>query len=198
MSPQLTTTAAASGLRARQKPLKDRYRADPGSALVPARAVAIVDQDSLGVTVEATVGQSGPTFAGPHPAAAGDGTGACSADLLGQAIAACTGVTLASVATAMGVRLRDPRVIVDGTWDARGTLGVSRDVPVGLTSVTVTLSFTADDADATTLDRLVELTERYCVIAQTLRTPPELVMRRHDPSAGPSEEQPEPDQEEDR
>lgn len=165
------------GLRALQKPLKDRYRTDPGAARVPARAVAVLDGGSIGVTVSATPGQAGPTRAGLHPAAGGDGLEACSADVLCQAVAACAGVTLRSVATAMGVQLRDARVVVDGTWDARGTLGVDRATPVGMTSVTVTLDFTAD-ADEATLDKLVSLTERYCVIAQTLRTPPELVVRR--------------------
>jgi len=171
----------SAGLRALQKPLKDAYRADPDSARVPARAVAVLDPDSLAVTVAPTAGQPGPTLAGPHPAAGGDGAAACSADMLCQALAACTGVTLSSVATAMGVRLRDARVVVDGTWDARGTLGVSRDVPVGLGEVTVTLSFSADNAEPATLDRLVELTERYCVIAQTLTTPPRLTVRRGPP-----------------
>lgn len=167
----------ATALRALQKPLKDGYRADPASARVVSRAVAVLDGDSIGVTVEATAGQAGPTRAGLHPSTGGDGAEACSADVLCQAVAACAGVTLRSVATAMGIELRDARVSVEGAWDARGTLGVDRETPVGLTSVTVSLAFDTD-ADQTAQDRLVTLTERYCVIAQTLRTPPEVIVRR--------------------
>lgn len=167
----------ATALRALQKPLKDTYRADPASARVVSRAVAVLDGDSIGVTVQATAGQSGPTRAGLHPSTGGDGTEACSADVLCQAVAACAGVTLRSVATAMRVELRDARVSVDATWDARGTLGLDRETPVGLTSVTVSLSFDTD-ADQAAQERLVSLTERYCVIAQTLRTPPQVTVQR--------------------
>jgi uncharacterized OsmC-like protein len=164
----------ATALRALQKPLKDRYREDPAAARVPARAVATLDGDTIGATVP---GQGGPVRAGLHPAAGGDGSEACSADILCQAVAACAGVTLRSVATAMGVVLRDAEVLVEGHWDARGTLGVDREVGVGLTDVTITFAFDSD-ADEATQAKLVQLAERYCVIAQTLRTPPTLTVRR--------------------
>ncbi len=167
----------AIALRALQKPLKDTYRADAAAARVPARAVAVLDGDPVGVTVTTGPGQQGPIHAGLHPATGGDGSAACSADVLCQAVAACAGVTLSSVATAMGVALRDARVEVDGVWDARGTLGVDRTVPVGLSELTITFAFDTD-ADEATQEKLVNLAERYCVIAQTLRTPPAVTVRR--------------------
>jgi uncharacterized OsmC-like protein len=168
------TALDAAGLRALQKPLKDGYRTDPESALTPSRAVARLSGDGISATVE---GWAGEVTAGLHPATGGDGTLACSADLLLQALAACAGVTLRSVATVMGVELRNAEVVVEGHWDARGTLGVDRETPVGLTDVSVTFRF-ATDADDATADRLVELAERYCVVAQTLRTPAPLTVRR--------------------
>ncbi len=155
----------AAELRDLQRPLKQQYREDPASARVPARAEAVVDVG----TISCTVGDA--TVAGLHPAAGGAGTLSCSADLLLQALVACAGVTLASVATAMSVDIRSARVTADGHWDARGTLGVDRETAVGLTDITVTFDIDTD-ADAQTVARLVSLTERYCVIAQTLATPP--------------------------
>ncbi|MCK0112619.1 OsmC family protein [Ornithinimicrobium sp. F0845] len=166
--------AAAAALRARQKPVKTRYREDPDSALTPSTATARVDQAGL----TATVGTwAGDVVAGLHPAAGGDGTQACSGDILLQALVACAGVTLSSVATALGVELRSATVTANGTWDARGTLGVDREAPVGLTGIE--LLFALDtDADEDKVTRLLELTERYCVVAQTLHDPPELSIRR--------------------
>lgn len=164
----------ADTLRALQKPLKDSYRQDPATARIPSRAVARLDGDAITATVP---GWAGPVTAGMHPAAGGDGSEACSADLLLEAVAACAGVTLRSVATAMGVTLRNASVIVEGSWDARGTLGVDRTVPVGLSDITLTFAFDSD-ADEASADRLVELAERYCVIAQTLTKPPQLTVRR--------------------
>lgn len=173
------TALDATGLRALQKPLKDRYRQDPAAAQSSSRAVAHLDGDGLEARVE---GWNGDITAGLHPATGGDGTLACSADILLQAVAACAGVTLRSVATVMGVTLRNAEVVVEGHWDARGTLGVDREAPVGLTDVAVTFRFDTD-ADDATADRLVELAERYCVVAQTLRTPPPVTVRRE--PAGP-------------
>jgi uncharacterized OsmC-like protein len=170
----------AAGLRALQKPLKDGYRTDPASALTPSRAVARLDGEGITAVVE---GWAGDVTAGLHPATGGDGGPACSADLLLQAVAACAGVTLRSVATIMGVELRHAEVVVEGHWDARGTLGVDREAPVGLTDVSITFRFDTD-ADQVTADRLVELAERYCVVAQTLRTPPPVTVRREGSSAG--------------
>jgi uncharacterized OsmC-like protein len=117
----------------------------------------------------------GETSAGLHPATGGDGSLACSADMLLEALVACAGVTISAVATAMGVKLRGGRVIAEGHWDARGTLGVDREVPAGLTDIA--LKFELDtDADVATVQRLVEMSERFCVLYQSLRTPPRLAV----------------------
>lgn len=171
------TTPTSSELRELQRPLKDRYREDPAAALVPARAVARVSTEGISADV---AGWAGTTTAGLHPAAGGDGSLACSADLLLDAVAACAGVTLRSVAIAMGVELRAATVEVEGHWDARGTLAVDREVPVGLTDVTITFRLDTD-ANPATQDRLVQLAERYCVVAQTLTSPPRLSVRRGTP-----------------
>lgn len=155
-------------LRALQAPLKQKYRDTPDSGRVQARAVAHLD--AAGACTVRT--WAGDAKAGLHPATGGDGTMACAADMMMEALVACAGVTLTSVAAAMGVTLRKASVRAEGTWDARGTLGVSRDVPVGLTSVR--LLFDLDtDADEAKRQRLVELTERYCVVLQTFRQPPQ-------------------------
>lgn len=159
-------------LRAAQAPLKQQYRDDPASARIPARAEARLDPGEIAVAI-ATWG--GETMAGLHPAAGGTGTLACSGDMLLQALVACAGVTLRAVATAMGITLRGGRIIAEGTWDARGTLAIDKAVPVGVTDIA--LRFELDtDADAAKLERLIASTERYCVIFQTLRTPPRLSM----------------------
>jgi len=163
-------TMDASELRALQAPLKKQYREHPETARTPARAEAVLDQDRVACRVRSW---SGETDAGLHPATGGDGSLACSADMLLEALAACAGVTMSAVATAMGIKLRGGRVIAEGHWDARGTLGVDREVSVGLTDIA--LQFELDtDADAATAQRLVEMTERFCVIYQTLRMPPRL------------------------
>ena len=164
----------ANELRALQAPLKKQYREQPETARTPTRAEAILDPDRVACHVHSWGGE---TDAGLHPATGGDGSLACSADMLLEALVACAGVTVSAVATAMGVKLRGGRVFAEGHWDARGTLGVDRDAPVGLTDVTLTFRFDTD-ADDATADRLVELAERYCVVAQTLRTPPPLTVRR--------------------
>nr|WP_306237692.1 MULTISPECIES: OsmC family protein [unclassified Ornithinimicrobium] len=161
-------------MRERQKPIKAGYREDPASALVTSTATARVDQAGLTATVPTWAGD---VVAGLHPAAGGDGTQACSGDIVLQALVACAGVTLSSVATALGVELRSANVTAHGTWDARGTLGVDRDAPVGLTSVELVLDLDTD-ADQDKVERLVELTERYCVVARTLQDPPPLTVRQ--------------------
>lgn len=166
--------AAALALRTRQRPIKDGYREDPRSAIITSTASARVDQSGVSATVPTWAGD---VVAGLHPAAGGDGSQACSGDIVLQALVACAGVTLASVATATGVHLRSAEVRAEATWDARGTLGVDRDAPVGLTSVE--LIFDLDtDAPAEKVDKLLELTERYCVVAQTLAHPPAVRIRR--------------------
>src|SRR5712691_4798499 len=160
----------ANELRALQAPLKKRYREQPETARMPARAEARLDLDRVACRVRSWAGE---TDAGLHPATGGDGSLACSADMLLEALAACAGVTISAVATAMGVRLWGGRVIAEGHWDARGTLGVDRAAPVGLTDIALTLELDTD-ADAATVQRLVEMTERFCAIYQTLRAPPRL------------------------
>ena len=158
----------ADQLRAVQAPIKQRYRDDPSTARIPARAEAVLSTDDIACTIS---GRDGPLTAGLHPAAGGTGALACSADLLLEAVVACAGVTLRAVATAMGVTIRSGRIVADGIWDARGTLGVDRSVPVGLSEIT--LKFDIDsDADPAKLERMLQTTERYCVILQTLRNPP--------------------------
>ena len=162
----------ADQLRAVQAPLKQRYRDEPASARIPARAEAVLDADDIACTI---AGRTGPVVAGLHPAAGGNGALACSADMLLEALVACAGVTLRAVATAMGVTIRTGRIIAEGVWDARGTLGIDRGVPVGLSEIS--LRFAIDsDADAAKLERMIQTTERYCVILQTLRTPPSVTV----------------------
>jgi uncharacterized OsmC-like protein len=160
----------ANELRALQAPLKKQYREQPGTARTLARAEAVLDLGRVACRLRSW---SGETTAGLHPATGGDGSSACSADMLLEALVACAGVTMSAVATAMGVRLGGGRVIAEGHWDARGTLGVDREAPVGLTDIALTFELDTD-ADAATVQRLVEMTERFCVIYQTLRAPPRL------------------------
>ena len=160
----------ATELRALQAPLKQRYREAPATARVVARAEATIDPSAIACSIPAW---HHSVTAGLHPATGGDGALACSADMLLEALVACAGVTLRAVATAMGVPLRAGKVIAEGVWDARGTLGIDRAVPVGLTDVTLRFEIDAE-ADAAKLARLVKTTERYCVIYQTLKSPPRL------------------------
>ena len=158
----------ANDLRELQRPLKQRYRDDPATARIAARAEGQVDVS--GVACRVTKWRS-QTTAGLHAAAGGSGDEACSADLLLEALVACAGVTMSAVATAMEIPLHSAKVVAEGHWDARGTLGVDRAAPIGLTDIA--LRFEVDsDADDDALARLVSLTERYCVIAQTLMHPP--------------------------
>ena len=162
----------AEELRAVQAPLKQHYREQPEAALVPARAEGSLDPNDIAIVVDAWHGK---VTAGLHKAGGGSGELACSADMLLEALVACAGVTLRAVATAMGVTIRGGKVIADGVWDARGTLGVDRATPVGLTEIT--LRFEVDcDADRAKLERMIQTTERYCVILQTLKSPPRIAM----------------------
>lgn len=168
-----TVDDAASALRERQRPLKKGYQDDPTSAVISVTASARVDLVQLTATIPTWAGD---VVAGLHPAAGGDGTQACSGDILLQSLVACAGVTLSSVATALGVELRSATVTANGTWDARGTLGVDREAPVGLTSIELVFDLDTD-AEEAKVARLLELTERYCVVAQTLADPPEVTIR---------------------
>ena len=157
-------------LRALQAPLKAQYKEDAGAALITLKASG--DLDGPGITCKVDTGRA-LVEAGLHPATGGDGLSACSGDMLLEALVACAGVTLRAVATAMGITMRSGKVIAEGVWDARGTLGVDRAVPVGLTDISLRFEIDAD-VDAAKLARLIETTERYCVIYQTLKSPPRL------------------------
>ncbi|HET8602101.1 MAG TPA: OsmC family protein, partial [Segeticoccus sp.] len=122
--------------------------------------------------------------AGLHPATGGDGSDVCSGDMLLEALLACAGVTLRSVATAMRLEITSADLTAEGTFDARGTLGIDRSVPVGVTGITITAALDTDATDDQ-LARLAALTERYCVVGQTLAQPPEIVVRRLPQSFGP-------------
>ncbi|HWL68796.1 MAG TPA: OsmC family protein [Geminicoccus sp.] len=154
-------------LRAMQAPLKDRYRSEPEAALVTLRASGSLDGEGIACRVE--TGRA-LVEAGLHPATGGSGLQACSGDMLLEALAACAGVTLRAVATALGITLRGGEVQVEGDLDFRGTLGVDRTAPVGFQGIR--LRFRLDtDADEATLAKLLQLTERYCVVLQTIATP---------------------------
>jgi uncharacterized OsmC-like protein len=160
----------ARQLRALQTPIKERYKESPDKAITRARAEAVIDEDEVSSRIST---YAGTAVAGLHPATGGDGSKACSADMLMEALAACASVTLKAVATAMRIPLKHARVIANGTWDARGTLAVDHDAPVGLTEVK--LKFEIDStAEQKKLEKMIELTERYCVIYQTLAKPPTL------------------------
>jgi uncharacterized OsmC-like protein len=159
-------------LRATQAPLKDKYRDAPESALVTLRADA--ELDGLGISCKVETGRA-VVEAGLHPATGGDGTLACSGDMLLEALVACAGVTLRAVATSLGLEVRGGRVHAEGDLDFRGTLAVAKDAPVGFRAIR--LSFDLDtDADEDRLATLKKLTERYCVVFQSLRTPPEFAV----------------------
>lgn len=158
----------ADQLRSRQAPLKQHYRDTPAVARVTARAEGTLEMDGIACSIRVWKGE---IEAGLHEAGGGSGEQACAADMLLQALVGCAGVTFASVATAMSVPIRGGRVIAEATWDARGTLGVDRAVPVGMTDVRLTFEIDSD-AEPAKLARVVDLAERYCVVAQTLHNPP--------------------------
>ncbi len=159
----------ADELRALQAPLKQKYRADPGSALVTSRAEALLDPQRL----TARLAGEQPRVAGLHPATGGSGAEACSADLLLESLVACAAVTLLAVATSMSAGLTGGRLIAEGIWDARGTLGVDKSVPVGVRSIALTFELEGS-LDEAARRRLIEATERYCVILATLRNNPDI------------------------
>lgn len=167
-------------LRQRQAPIKERYRAEPAAARQTFRAEALLYPDRPSCRIET---RFAAFDAGLHPAAGGGGGEACSGDLMLESIAACAGVTLNVVATATGVVMRTARVVVEAESDFRGTLGLSRDVPVGLTALRLRFEVDSDASDEQ-LATLLKLAERYCVIVQTLKAPPpvEVALRRLDPA----------------
>jgi uncharacterized OsmC-like protein len=154
-------------LREVQAPLKSRYKDDPTTAVVTLRAKGEIGQEGLACRVE--TGRA-LVEAGLHPASGGSGLQACSGDMLLEALAACAGVTLSAVATALGVEIRRGTVEAEGDLDFRGTLGVAKDAPVGFAAIRLRFDL-ATDADEEQLATLLKLTERYCVVLQTLRAP---------------------------
>ena len=160
----------AEDLRALQQPLKDTYRSDPAAAVITLRARGDLGEESVSCSVE-TGGAL--AVAGLHPATGGDGTLVCSGDMLLQALVACAGVTLRAVATSLGIDVAGGTVRAEGDLDFRGTLAVAKDAPVGFTSIR--LSFELDTgASPAELGTLLRLTERYCVVYQTLARPAQL------------------------
>jgi uncharacterized OsmC-like protein len=159
-------------LRALQAPLKQHYREQPEAAMITLSAHGNLDE---GITCAVETGKA-LVRAGLHPATGGDGLMACSGDMLLQALVACAGVTLRAVATALDIPVRGGSVMAEGDLDFRGTLGVSRDAPVGFADIR--LRFALDtDATPEQLQNLLKLTERYCVVYQTLRRAPEVALQ---------------------
>ncbi|MFO1431666.1 MAG: OsmC family protein [Candidatus Competibacteraceae bacterium] len=162
----------AEQLRALQTPLKARYREQPQAALVTLKASGKLGEDSL--TCKLETGKA-LVEAGLHPATGGDGSAACSGDMLLEALVACAGVTLRAVATALGIGLRGGTVSAEGDLDFRGTLGVDKSAPVGFKDIRLRFDLESD-ATPEQLATLFNLTERYCVIYQTLRQPPPVTL----------------------
>jgi uncharacterized OsmC-like protein len=165
-------------LRAVQTPLKERYREQPDAALITLKAHGRIGE---GVTCNVETGKA-LVEAGLHPATGGSGLAACSGDMLLQALVACAGVTLNAVATAIGVEIHEGIVRAEGDLDFRGTLGVSKDVPVGFVRIRLSFDLTTDASDDQ-LATLLRLTERYCVVYQTLRQAPEITISQNVTSA---------------
>ena len=160
----------ADELQAIQAPLKDRYRAEPQAARITLKASGALDSAAIACKVE--TGRA-IAAAGLHPATGGSGAELCSGDMLLEALVACAGVTLKAVATALALELRAGRVRAEGDLDFRGTLGVAKDAPVGFSDIRLTFELETD-APQDQLDTLLKLTERYCVVLQTLKRPPSI------------------------
>jgi uncharacterized OsmC-like protein len=162
-------------LRATQAPIKDRYKSDPKSAMITLKASGSIENEGIACKVE--TGRA-LAVAGLHPATGGSGLELCSGDMLLEALVACAGVTLKSVATALDVPLRAGTVTAEGDLDFRGTLGIDKEVPVGFAAIR--LRFNVDtDAPQEKLDLLHKLTERYCVVYQTIRNGPKVSVTMH-------------------
>ncbi|HEY8332446.1 MAG TPA: OsmC family protein [Tardiphaga sp.] len=160
----------AATLRATQAPIKERYRSDPAAALITLTASGSLESEGIACKLETGRALG---VAGLHPGAGGSGLELCSGDMLLEALVACAGVTLKSVATAVEVHLRSGTIIVEGDLDFRGTLGIDKEAPVGIKAIR--LRFEVDtDAPQDKLDLLLKLTERYCVVYQSLRNGPQM------------------------
>jgi uncharacterized OsmC-like protein len=158
----------AAGLRALQAPIKERYKADPKAGMITLKAKGTLDDQNIACKVE--TGRA-LAVAGLHPATGGSGMELCSGDMLLEALVACAGVTLKAVATAIEIPLKSGTVSAEGDLDFRGTLGVAKDAPVGFAQIR--LRFDVDtDAPQDKLDQLLKLTERYCVVYQTIKSGP--------------------------
>ena len=165
----------AAGLRALQAPIKERYKADPKAGLITLKAKGTLDDANIACKVE--TGRA-LAVAGLHPATGGSGMELCSGDMLLEALVACAGVTLKAVATAIDVPLKSGAVSAEGDLDFRGTLGVAKEAPVGFAQIR--LRFDLDtDAPADKLDQLLKLTERYCVVYQTIKSGPPVEISMH-------------------
>ncbi len=163
----------ANELRAMQAPIKERYRSDPQAAVVTLKAKGVLDDANIACKVE--TGRA-LQAAGLHPATGGSGLELCSGDMLLEALVACAGVTLKAVATALDIPLKSGRVSAEGELDFRGTLGVAKDAAVGFREIR--LRFDLDtDAAQDKLDQLLRLTERYCVVYQTIKTGPPIEVK---------------------
>ncbi len=160
----------ADDLKAVQAPLKDIYRTDPAKAIITLRAAG--DLSGEGVACKVDTGRA-LINAGLHPATGGDGSFACSGDMLLEALVACAGVTLKAVATALAFDLRSGTVTAEGDLDFRGTLGVAKDAPVGFKGIRLAFNIETSEPQER-IDTLLKLTERYCVVLQTIKSPPEL------------------------
>jgi uncharacterized OsmC-like protein len=163
----------ALALRAMQAPIKDRYKGDPKAALITLKARGTLDDAHIACKVE--TGRA-LAVAGLHPATGGSGLELCSGDMLLEALVACAGVTLKAVATALDIPLRSATVSAEGDLDFRGTLGVAKDAPVGFAAIRLTFALDTD-APQDKLDQLLKLTERYCVVYQTIRSGPPVEVR---------------------
>ena len=165
----------AAGLRALQAPIKERYKADPKAGFITLKAKGTLDDAKIACKVE--TGRA-LAVAGLHPATGGSGMELCSGDMLLEALVACAGVTLKAVATAIDVPLKSGSVSAEGDLDFRGTLGVAKEAPVGFAQIR--LRFDLDtDAPQDKLDQLLKLTERYCVVYQTIRSGPPVEIAMH-------------------
>jgi len=163
----------ANGLRALQAPIKERYKNDPKAAYITLKASGHLDDAKIACKVE--TGRA-LAVAGLHPATGGSGLELCSGDMLLEALVACAGVTMKAVATALDIPLKSASVTAEGDLDFRGTLGVTKDAPVGFAQIR--LRFDLDtDAPQDKLDQLLKLTERYCVVYQTIKNGPPVAIR---------------------
>src|SRR6201995_5553861 len=163
----------SAGLRALQAPIKERYKADPKAGLITLSAKGALDDANIACKVE--TGRA-LAVAGLHPATGGSGMELCSGDMLLEALVACAGVTIKAVATALAIPLKSGTVSAEGDLDFRGTLGVAKDAPVGFAQIRLTFAVDTD-AEQEKLDQLLKLTERYCVVYQTIKAGPPVEVR---------------------